>query len=1525
MMRIFAIIILTTSLSSAAVHNVTQGTSYTTIQEAINAANAGDVINVDAGTYVENITVNKRLSIIGAGISQTIVTASTGGVPTITVSGSGSSANDRLVIRDMKVTGATGLINVGSGILVQSTSAQSNLTFESVDASSNGGPGIAFNGTPSVSDVVIKKSNLSSNANAGIRIASAVPSFNGLLVDSCTINNNASIAFSYNPDGNVSNTGTNFTISNTTFNNNSTAGVTNAHDLSFFAFRGNATLSNVTVTSGNGSTQNSNSYGISIDGGTGNGPLGTVSLNNVTVQGHVGKGALLFQRYTEISGVTMSNVDVSNCVAPWGQLILSHTDADAFQVGNTTLKSLAIWTTGGANAASAQFKHISTGAALDRSSLADCFQIENQIVHKIDVATLGFARAKTGEVFVTSTSFASPTTTTPSIQRGVDAATAGDVVNVSAGTFTENVTVAKRLSIIGAGSSLGGTVVQGVGGLGDVFTYTTGSGISGTPASLEKIYLTGGAKGVYLGTNDYINLDDLDLVGLSSYGVELINNNNINITNSVFTSGTSGIRLGTTASANTLLINGCTFSNNSEQAIHAFASASGGLNNVTITNNTITDCGVTNNMSAMYFEKLSNASISNNTITNTGISTNPRGIVLNMKTTAYSNVTIASNIITENRTAVANINAGYAIRFAGFSGGSLSTINVLANSIDGYKTGVEYGAAVDRSTIQIKNNLVNNVQLGVLSYSGTSSSSTQINDNSFTNLVTGAIQTPIPSPFAILNADAAGTAVSATCNWYGSIVSGVIAAKIYGQVTYSPWLVNGTDNDLVTMGFQPVSGSCTGTQVTVTLNAQTNVSCYSGANGDITITPNGGDGSYSYLWTGPNSYTSTLEDPTGLIAGNYTVVVTDGNGSTATTSVTITQPAAPTVDAGSNQTICADATATLGGTIGGSAASAVWSTAGTGAFDNASSLTAVYTPSVADIAAGSVVLTLTTTDPDGNGPCTTANSSITITINSIATVDVGADQTICGTASVTLAGSLVNSTAGSWSTSGTGTFSPSATAANATYIPSNADRTAGTVTLTFCTTDAVSPCVDVCDAIDIFFIDILAGPGPITGSLQLCNPTPSAPYTLSVTPAPSATSYTWTVPSGVTIVAGQGTTTLFVSFSSNSIQNGVVGAVSVQADNTNACGVSAPSTAFISVQLAAPVTPGSISGPLKVCPGDAPSTFSVASVARAGLYTWTVPTGATIVSGQGTQIVSVAFGAGFVGGNMSVVASNGCGASSVRNRTVFVNTLPAPAGISGFVNGICGAVGAVYAITAPVTGALSYQWSVPANVAITSNTGNSITVNFLPGFTSGNISVVAVNNCGNSVARTITVNGYPGTPGAISGAIPACLGAINMFSIASVTGASNYNWLVSNGNSLQIQPSSSLGIGQGQKNIEIKTNAAGTIAVNASNSCGTGRNQNLTVTTAVCPRIGDATAGLNLMAYPNPTSDVLNVAFTSEKDEYYTLRLLDVTGRVVMTDAKVATEGQNQAVVMVKGFASGIYSLQFQMNDKSETLRVFVD
>ena len=45
------------------------GQQFTTIQAAVDAASSGDTINVAAGTYPENLNVNKGVSIVGAGVS----------------------------------------------------------------------------------------------------------------------------------------------------------------------------------------------------------------------------------------------------------------------------------------------------------------------------------------------------------------------------------------------------------------------------------------------------------------------------------------------------------------------------------------------------------------------------------------------------------------------------------------------------------------------------------------------------------------------------------------------------------------------------------------------------------------------------------------------------------------------------------------------------------------------------------------------------------------------------------------------------------------------------------------------------------------------------------------------------------------------------------------------------------------------------------------------------------------------------------------------------------------------------------------------------------------------------------------------------------------------------------------------------------------------------------------------------------------------------------------------------------------
>src|SRR5690606_30140441 len=94
--------------------------------------------------------------------------------------------------------------------------------------------------------------------------------------------------------------------------------------------------------------------------------------------------------------------------------------------------------------------------------------------------------------------------------------------------------------------------------------------------------------------------------------------------------------------------------------------------------------------------------------------------------------------------------------------------------------------------------------------------------------------------------------------------------------------------------------------------------------------------------------------------------------------IIIEEPA--TVDAGAPQIICAGGvTDPLGGSFGGSAANVTWSTAGDGTFSDVNDPDATYTPGAADIAAGTVTLTLTTDDPAGM--CPAVSDDVEITIN----------------------------------------------------------------------------------------------------------------------------------------------------------------------------------------------------------------------------------------------------------------------------------------------------------------------------------------------------------------------------------------------------------------------------------------------------------------------------------------------------------------------------------------------------------------
>ena len=97
------------------------------------------------------------------------------------------------------------------------------------------------------------------------------------------------------------------------------------------------------------------------------------------------------------------------------------------------------------------------------------------------------------------------------------------------------------------------------------------------------------------------------------------------------------------------------------------------------------------------------------------------------------------------------------------------------------------------------------------------------------------------------------------------------------------------------------SGSFSGTGLTAISATEThiNVACNGGATGSIDLTPSGGTAPYSYTWTASNGGAipagqANSQDLTGLVAGTYSVVVSDASGATtvctATKQVVITEP-----------------------------------------------------------------------------------------------------------------------------------------------------------------------------------------------------------------------------------------------------------------------------------------------------------------------------------------------------------------------------------------------------------------------------------------------------------------------------------------------------------------------------------------------------------------------------------------------------------------------------------------------------------
>ncbi len=457
---------------------------------------------------------------------------------------------------------------------------------------------------------------------------------------------------------------------------------------------------------------------------------------------------------------------------------------------------------------------------------------------------------------------------------------------------------------------------------------------------------------------------------------------------------------------------------------------------------------------------------------------------------------------------------------------------------------------------------------------------------------------------------------------------------------------------------------------------------------------------------------------------------------------------------------------------------------------------------------------------------------------------------------------------------------------------------------------------DNCNGLTDDNVPALPNVGAISGTATACLPGVAGSTSYSVAAVAGATTYAWSVPSGFTITSGQGTTSIMVSWTAMAIQNGISGSVCVTA--SDACVSTAPSCVTIDYQVAAPVTPGSISGPGKVCPGDV-VVYSIAAVNRATSYAWTVPATMTITAGQGTNVITAQVNAGYIGGTVTVVASNVCGTSPTRSKSLTQNFPATPTAIQGQKEGLCNTTGNAFSIPS-VANATSYNWGVTGGTIVTGQGTNGITVDVALLIGSGSITVQAVNGCGSSLTRTLTIKGAPARPDPIAGNVSVCDNTTEPYSVATVAGADSYTWVVSSG---------SVSSGQGTKNITIDWAAPAvgqTMSVTTANACGNSLTRSLTgITVNNCPRFGMNADQVNLNAFPNPATDRATIQFTSEDNSDYRLRISDVTGRTLFLENGTAAAGLNTKVLSLDGFASGVYNLTIEMNNAQQQIKLIVE
>ena len=553
----------------------------------------------------------------------------------------------------------------------------------------------------------------------------------------------------------------------------------------------------------------------------------------------------------------------------------------------------------------------------------------------------------------------------------------------------------------------------------------------------------------------------------------------------------------------------------------------------------------------------------------------------------------------------------------------------------------------------------------------------------------------------VLNAKPTITGLTSIC------AGDITTLTANGSTTYQ-WSANAGNVSTQTVTLTPgvsttytvtgtTSGCTASTVKTVTVNALPTVTASvstspicAGQNTVLSAT-----GATSYTWTpgGVSGYSITVSPS----ANNVYTVTGTSSGCSGTGTVSVVVIPSPTVVVNPAY-ICTGTGASL--TASG-ANTYIWLPG------NATGASIVVSPSV--------TTNYTVTGTNTGGCSATATTSVNVL--TLPTITASASSgTICpGTTTTLTANGLGSCT---WSPSGTlstatGTLVSSFPTANTTYTITGMDA-AGCINTTTVSVNLVQ----------------LANTGAVVGTGTVCA---GADQTYSVTPLAGATSYSWTIQTGATIVAGQGTNAVLANFPS-------VGGF-IQVIPIDACGNNGTSSSISVYGLALPtitVTPSSSN----VCSG---SSATLTATGTSISYIWNTAATTSVITVTPTAITSY---------TVRGTDANNC--SNIAITTLSINTPPT---VTIFANP--GSICPGSSTTLTAGGANNYSWSTGATTVSIAPT--------LSATTSFTVSGTDANNCTGVAITTVTVTNFNSISGTIydtttvSGLHPITAGAVYLY------------------------------------------------------------------------------------------------------------------------------------------------------------------